>query len=133
VLFLLHPRTHSMPFLQPLVPSASISGTSTGPFTLSSSIASTTAAPTKSALSGFTPPAPINHVNLPPTALLAIAAIPVTAARGMVNDRLESYKKGARIKIDRKEGKEVDMLVSAARLVVMYLAGRTGAPAAAEM
>lgn len=37
------------------------------------------------------------------------------------------------MKILRNSGIVVDMVVSASRLVVIYLLGRTGAPAAAEM
>ena len=38
-----------------------------------------------------------------------------------------------RMNIERMEGKEEAIVDSAARFVVMYLWGRTGAPAAAEM
>lgn len=41
--------------------------------------------------------------------------------------------KPGRIKILRSSGSEDEMVASASRLVVMYRAGRMGAPAAAEM
>lgn len=52
---------------------------------------------------------------------------------GRVNVRLESYMKGARMKMERMAGNLVEMSDSASRLVVMYRAGRMGVPAAAEM
>lgn len=112
-------RIYSIFFLQALVPSLSISGTSTGPLTSWSSSASTTASPTKSAFKGLIPPAPINHVNLPPTALLITLATPPAAAIGSVNVREASYMNGARMKIDRMDGKVVLMSDSASRFVVM--------------
>jgi hypothetical protein len=110
---------YSIFFLHALFPSLSISGTSTGPLTSSSSSASTTASPTRSALSGLMPPAPINHVNLPPTALLTILATPPAAAMGNVNVRDESYMNGARMNIDRMLGNVVLIIDSASRFVVM--------------
>lgn len=50
----------------------------------------------------------------------------------MVNDRDGSYMNGARMNIDRISGKAAAIVDSAARFVVIYRAGRTGAPAAAE-
>lgn len=38
-----------------------------------------------------------------------------------------------RMNIERMEGKELDIVDSAARFVVMYRWGRTGAPAAADI
>jgi hypothetical protein len=106
-------------FLHALVPSFSISGTSTGPLTSSSSSASTTASPTKSAFKGLMPPAPISHVNRPPTALFIMAATPPAAAMGSVNVRLLSYMNGARMKMDRMVGKVEAMRDSASRFVVI--------------
>lgn len=110
---------YNMFFLHARVPSLSISGTSTGPRTSSSSNASTTASPTRSAFRGFIPPAPINHVNRPPTALLIMLATPPAAAMGSVKVRLLSYMKGARMKIDRIVGNVVEIRDSASRFVVM--------------
>ena len=47
--------------------------------------------------------------------------------------RDESYKKPGRIKMLRSFGNEDAMVDSASLLVVMYLLGRIGVPAAAEM
>jgi hypothetical protein len=84
-----------------------------------SSNASTTASPTRSAFKGLIPPAPISHVNRPPTALFIMAATPPAAAIGSVNVRLLSYIKGARMKIDRMVGNVEAMMDSASRFVVM--------------
>lgn len=52
---------------------------------------------------------------------------------GNVNFRLESKMKLGRMKILRSSGRVEAIVSSASLLVVMYRAGRTGAPAAAEM
>ena len=52
---------------------------------------------------------------------------------GRVNDLDESYKKPGRMKILRNFGSDDEMVDSASRLVVMYLFGNIGAPAAADM
>lgn len=106
-------------FLQALVASLSISPTSTIPLTPSSSSASTTASATVSAFRGLIPPAPINHVSRPPTALFTIEAIPPAAAMGNVKVRELSYIKGARMKMERMEGKVEATVDSASRFVEM--------------
>ncbi len=59
--------------LQALLASCSISGTSTGPFTVSSLSACTTASATASTFRGLTPAAPIKLPNIPPVAPLKTA------------------------------------------------------------
>ena len=54
-------------------------------------------------------------------------------AMGRVNDLDESYKKPGRMKILRNFGNDDEMVDSASRLVVMYLFGSIGAPAAADI
>jgi hypothetical protein len=54
-------------------------------------------------------------------------------AIGNVNFRLESNMKAGRMKILRSSGRVEAIVSSASLLVVMYRAGRIGAPAAAEM
>ena len=110
---------YSIVFLQALIPNVSISFTSTGPCTLSSSNASTTASPTRSTFNGFVTPAPISHVSLPPINEFAIAPIPVRAARGIVKLREASYMKGARMNMLRMRGNVVAIVDSASRFVEM--------------
>ena len=52
---------------------------------------------------------------------------------GKVNFLLESYMNGGRMKTLRSSGSWEDIVVSASRLVVMYLLGSIGAPPEAEM
>lgn len=110
---------YSMFLRQCFVANASISGTSTGPLASPPSTASTTASPTRSALSGFVPPAPISHVRRPPTAELNNDATPVAAASGTVKARELSHMNGARTKTLRISGNCDEMVDSASRLVVM--------------
>jgi hypothetical protein len=51
---------------------------------------------------------------------------------GNVNFLLESYKKPGRMKMLRRLGSDEDMVASASLLVVIYLLGNMGAPAAAD-
>lgn len=122
----------SIVFLQAFVANCSICFVPTGPLVDSSSNASTTASPTTSTFSGFSAMDPRNP-SLLPRKLLNSAATNPPRAIGSVNFLLESYMKPGRIKMLRSSGSEDEIVASASRLVVMYRAGRIGAPAAAEM
>lgn len=61
-----------------------------------------------------------------------LPALPKNAI-GKVKVRDESYRNPGRMKILRSFGNEDAMVDSASLLVVMYLLGRIGVPAAAEM
>lgn len=112
-------QAHNIPFRHALIPSVSISLTSTGPLMVSSSSASTQASPTMSAFKGFTPPAPINQVSFPATSEFASAPMPVKAAIGTVKLRDESYMNGARMNMLRMEGNVVAIVASASRFEEM--------------
>lgn len=124
--------THSIVFLQAFVASASSCFVPTAPFVDSSSNASTTASPTTSTFNGFSAIAP-RKPSLFPRKVLNSEATKPPRAIGNVNFLLESYMKLGRIKILRSSGRSEVMVASASLLVLMYLAGRIGAPAAAEM
>ena len=121
-----------MAFLHALVASASICFVPTAPLVVSSSNASTTASPTVSTFNGLSAMAPRKLSRLPNNELNSEATKPPKAI-GNVNFRLESYMKAGRIKILRNSGKVAVIVFSASRLVVMYLDGRIGAPAAADI
>lgn len=123
---------YSIAFLQALVASASICLVPTTPLVDSSSKASTTASPTVSALSGFSAMAPRNPSLFPRNVFTSDVRKPPKAI-GRVNFRLESNMNPGLIKMLRSSGRVEVIVSSASLLVVMYLAGRTGAPAAAEM
>jgi hypothetical protein len=61
----------------------------------------------------------MSHVNRPPTAPLTMLAALHIAAIGIVNERDESYRKGARMNILRILGNLEAMVDSASRLVFM--------------
>ena len=124
---------YSIPLRHALLARLSISLVLTTPFTLSSPIASTTASATKSAFNGFSTAAPANQVNRPPTIEFTMLPALPKKAIGNVKVRDESYRKPGRIKMLRSLGNEDAMVDSASLLVVMYLLGRIGVPAAAEM
>lgn len=123
---------YSIPFLQAFVASASICFVPTTPFVVASSNASTTASPTTSTLSGFSAIAPRKPSLFPRKVLNSEATNPPRAI-GRVNFLLESYMKPGRMKMLRRSGRVDVMVASASLFVVMYRAGSTGAPAAAEM
>ena len=126
-------KYYSIPLLQAFVASASILSVATTPFTLSSSIASTTASATRSAFSGFSTAAPTSGVSLPPNIELTIFPAAPNAAIGIVNALEESYKNPGLIKILLILGKVDAMVDSASRFVDIYLDGSMGVPAAADM
>lgn len=103
--------------LHAFVANRSISPDSTTPLTSSSPIASTTAFPTDSTFIGFSPPAPISHDSLPPSASFTMLPAIAAAAMGRVNDRLASYMNDGRTKTGRSEGNSRAMVASASRLV----------------
>lgn len=98
---------------------------------LSSSNASITASATESAGTGLIALEPRVLDRTPPKSN-ADSTLPA-AAIGNVNDLDESYKNEGLRKMLRRLGKCFAIVDSAARFVVMYLAGSTGAPAAAEI
>lgn len=98
---------------------------------LSSSTASITASAKASAGTGLIALEPRVLDNTPPKSN-ADNSLPA-AAIGNVNDLDESYRNDGLRKMLRISGKCFAIVDSAARFVVMYLAGRTGAPAAADM
>lgn len=124
--------SQSMLFLQALVASVSICFVPTAPLVASSSIASTTASPTRSTCSGFSTIDPRNCSLLPKRLLNSDPRNPPNAI-GSVNFLVESYMNAGRIKILRRSESFDDMVASASLLVVIYLLGRMGAPPAAEM
>lgn len=123
---------HSIAFLQAFVAKASICLVPTIPLDDSSSKASTTASPTVSTFSGFSAIEPRNPSLFPRKVLTSDVRNPPRAI-GRVNFRLESYMKPGLMKILRKSGRVEAIVSSASLLVVMYRAGRIGAPPAAEM
>lgn len=77
--------------------------------------------------------APINQVKFPPVSEFTIKPPYVTAAIGIVNPLLESNKNPGRKNKFLIFGKFVAIESSASRFVLIYLAGKIGAPAAAEI
>ena len=90
------------------------------------------ASPTISTLSGFAVIIPMND-SLPPSRELTSELIIPPSAMGKLSLRDESYMKVGLTKILRRFGSSDDMMASASLFVVMYLWGRSGAPAAADM
>ncbi len=126
-------HVYSMPLLQALVASASISVVTTTPLTPSSPMASTTASATRSTFNGFSTAAPANHVNRPPIMPLTILpALPANAI-GRVNLRELSYRNPGRMKMLLSFGSDEAIVDSASLFVVIYRFGSIGAPAAADM
>ena len=124
---------YSIPLRHALFANDSISSVTIGPLTVLSSIASTTALATTSACSGFSTAAPAIDDRRPPIAQLSVLNGSVAYAKGTVKNLEESYKKPGRMKMLRSLGNEDAMVVSASLFVLIYRAGRIGAPPAAEM
>lgn len=121
-----------MLFLHAFVASASSCFVPTAPCVDSSSIASTTALPTTSTCRGFSTIVPRNWSLLPKMELNSEPIQPPSAI-GKVSFLLESNMNPGRTKMLRRSGSLEDMVTSASLLVDIYLLGRIGAPAAAEM
>src|SRR5206468_2892607 len=81
---------------------------------------------------GFAVIIPMND-SLPPSRELTSELIIPPSAMGKLSLRDESYMKVGLTKILRRFGSSDDMMASASLFVVMYLWGRRGAPAAADM
>lgn len=71
--------------------------------------------------------------SFPPRRALISEPINPPKAIGNVSFLLESYMNAGRTKIPRSCGSDEAMVSSASLFVVIYLLGRMGAPAAAEM